>query len=42
MPRTRRAPVPPTWSIRSAFVRTRDGPDRLADAYRLLADHGPP
>ena len=41
MPRTRRAPAHPGWSVRSVFVRTRDGPDRLADAYRLLAGHGP-
>jgi hypothetical protein len=25
----------------TVFVRTRDGPDRLADAYRLLAGYGP-
>ena len=41
MPRMRRAPAYPGWSIRSVFVRTRDGPDRLADAYRLLTGHGP-
>src|SRR3954453_10078043 len=41
MPRTRRAPAHPGWSVRSVFVRTRDGPDRLADVYRLLAGHGP-
>src|SRR4051812_3449802 len=41
MPRTRRTPADPGWSVRSVFVRTRDGPDRLADAYRLLAGHGP-
>ena len=41
MPRKRRVPTNPNWSIGSVFVRTRDGPDRLADAYRLLAGHGP-
>ena len=29
-------PTPAIWTIRSVFVRTRDGPDRLADTYRRL------
>ena len=37
MPRTRQALAHPSWSICSVFVRTRDGSDRLTDAYRLLA-----
>jgi len=41
MPRTQRAPAHLGWSVRFVFVRTRDGPDRLADAYRLLAGHHP-
>src|SRR3954467_14097463 len=40
MPRPQRAPAARAWSGRSVFVRPRDGPDRLADAYRLLAGHG--
>ncbi len=28
----------PTWTIRSIPVRTRDGPERLDQAYRLLSD----
>jgi hypothetical protein len=46
-------PAAPTWAIRSIPVRTRDGPERLDQAYRrLLSDtphprppdewHGPP
>jgi hypothetical protein len=34
----------PTWTIRSVSVRTRDGPERLDQAYRRLLSHtkGPP
>lgn len=28
--------VVPTWTIRSVAVRTRDGPERLDQAYRRL------
>jgi hypothetical protein len=28
--------VAQSWTIRSVFVRTRDGPDRLDHAYRRL------
>jgi hypothetical protein len=45
-PRPTAAPI---WAIRSTPVRTRDGPERLDQAYRrLLSDrppderHGPP
>ena len=30
--------VNPTWVIRSVAVRTRDGPERLDQAYRCLMD----
>ena len=40
MPRRRRVSTNPNWSIGSVFVRTRDGPGRLAVVYRLLAGHG--
>jgi hypothetical protein len=29
-------PPAPQWTIQSEFVRARDGPERLARAYRLL------
>jgi hypothetical protein len=36
MPRRRRTPTSAIWTICSVFVRTRDGPERLADTYRRL------
>src|SRR5215203_2432390 len=37
-----RRPLPiPQWTIQSDFVRARDGPERLARAYRHLLDDGP-
>src|SRR3954453_18792201 len=37
-----RRPLPiPQWIIQSDFVRARDGPERLARAYRRLLDDGP-
>ena len=38
-----RCPLPPPapqWTIQSEFVRARDGPERLARAYRLLLRDG--
>jgi hypothetical protein len=36
MPRTPRARPDRPWTIQSVSVRTRDGPQRLQRAYRLL------
>ena len=36
MPRTPRARPDRPWNIQSAYVRTRDGPQRLQRAYLLL------
>jgi hypothetical protein len=37
-----RRPLPlPQWTIQSDFVRARDGPERLARAYRRLLEDGP-
>jgi hypothetical protein len=35
-------PAAPTWAIRSIPVRTRDGPERLDQAYRRLLNDTPP
>jgi hypothetical protein len=35
-------PAAPIWAIRSIPVRTRDGPERLDQAYRRLLDDTPP
>ena len=41
MPHARRPPPARSWSVRSVFVRTRDGPDRLDLAYRRLLNAAP-
>ena len=38
----RRPEVAPAWTIRSVALRTRDGPDRLDQAYRRLLTPDPP
>ena len=38
MPAGQRPAAAPTWVIRSVAVRTRDGPERLDQAYRRLID----
>jgi len=38
--RSRRPPPIPQWTIQSDFVRARDGPERLARAYRRLLEDG--
>jgi len=42
-PRAARASpaTPPVWTIHSVAVRARDGPERLARAYRRLTTDGP-
>jgi hypothetical protein len=35
-------PAAPIWAIRSIPVRTRDGPERLDQAYRRLLNDTPP
>jgi hypothetical protein len=42
MPTGPRPTAAPTWAIRSIPVRTRDGPERLDQAYRRLLDDIPP
>ena len=37
----RRPEVVSVWTIRSVALRTRDGPDRLDQAYRRLLSLGP-
>ena len=34
--------VAPAWTIRSVALRTRDGPERLDQAYRRLLSPEPP
>jgi hypothetical protein len=41
MPSGRRSEGHPSWVIRSVPVRTRDGPERLDQAYRRLMDDIP-
>lgn len=41
MPAARHADAAPAWVIRSVAVRTRDGPERLDQAYRRLTDDTP-
>jgi hypothetical protein len=41
MPTDRHADAAPAWVIRSVAVRTRDGPERLDQAYRRLTDDTP-
>jgi len=41
MPTARQADAAPAWVIRSVVVRTRDGPERLDQAYRRLTDSTP-
>jgi hypothetical protein len=36
MPAGQRPPAATAWTIRSVAVRTRDGPERLDQAYRRL------
>lgn len=38
----RRLEVAPVWMIRSVALRTRDGPERLDQAYRRLLTLNPP
>jgi hypothetical protein len=38
----RRPEVAPVWTIRSVALRTRDGPERLDQAYRRLLAPDPP
>ncbi|HXT81796.1 MAG TPA: hypothetical protein VN702_19715 [Acetobacteraceae bacterium] len=38
----RRPEGTPTWTIRSVALRTRDGPERLDQAYRRLLAPTPP
>jgi hypothetical protein len=38
MPAGRHDDAAPAWVIRSVAVRTRDGPERLDQAYRRLTD----
>jgi len=42
MPSGQRPSAAPTWTIRSISMRTRDGPERLDQAYRRLLTHPPP
>ena len=46
MPVGQRPPTAAAWTIRSTTVRTRDGPERLDQAYRRLVSdtsrHEPP
>ena len=46
MPAGQRPPTAAAWTIRSTTVRTRDGPERLDQAYRRLMSgtsrHEPP
>lgn len=42
MPTARHPAKTQVWTIQSIYVRTRDGPDRLAQAYRALLDMTPP
>ena len=37
----RRPAVAPAWTIRSVALRTRDGPERLDQAYRRLLNPAP-
>lgn len=32
----------PQWQIRSTYVRLRDGPHRVEQAFRILLDHAVP
>ena len=41
MPTARHADAAPAWVIRSIAVRTRDGPERLDQAYRRLTNDTP-
>ena len=41
MPAGRPPDAAPAWVIRSVAVRTRDGPERLDQAYRRLTDDTP-
>ncbi len=38
----RRPEVPPVWTIRFVALRTRNGPERLDQAYRRLLSLNPP
>jgi hypothetical protein len=42
MPSAQRPSAAPTWRIRLVSIRTRDGPERLDQAYRRLLTHPPP
>jgi hypothetical protein len=41
MPACQHADAAPAWVIRSVAVRTRDGPERLDQAYRCFTDDTP-
>jgi len=40
MSRNPRAARPEQWRINSVYVRRRDGPKRIEQAYRILVDGG--
>jgi hypothetical protein len=40
MSSSRRAARPTRWTINSVYVRRRDGPKRIEQAYRVLIDGG--
>jgi hypothetical protein len=41
MPAARHADAAPAWVIRSVAIRTRDGPERLDQAYHRLTNDTP-
>jgi hypothetical protein len=40
MSSSRRAARPTRWTINSIYVRRRDGPNRIEQAYQILIDGG--